>query len=97
MASGGGPRPRTVLTSKKYDKDAERVRGRGKDMARLVAVVEALRDRRALDPRHRDHALVGKWRGHRECHIQADWLLVYRLEEESVFLARTGTHSDLFG
>ncbi len=66
-------------------------------MARLVTVVEALRNRRPLDPRHRDHALMGDWRSYRECHIQPDWLLIYRLDEETVSLARTGSHSDLFG
>jgi len=97
VATGEAPPPRTVVTSKPYEKDAKRARTRGKDMARLVAIVEALRDRRPLDPRHRDHALVGDWRGYRECHIQPDWLLIYRLDEETVSLARTGSHSDLFG
>jgi mRNA interferase YafQ len=87
---------RAVITSKQYEKDAKRVRSRGKDMARLVAVVRVLRDRQPLDARHRDHALVGDWLGFRECHIQGDWLLVYRLDEEAVYLSRTGTHSDLF-
>ncbi len=66
-------------------------------MARLVAIVAALRDRAPLDPRCRDHSLVGDWRGYRECHISGDWLLIYRLDEDTVFLARSGTHSDLFG
>jgi mRNA interferase YafQ len=66
-------------------------------MARLIAVVEALRHHRPLDPRHRDHALAGDRRGYRECHIQPDWLLIYRVDAETVYLARTGSHSDLFG
>jgi mRNA interferase YafQ len=97
VATGNGPRPRIVITSKQYEKNAKRARSRGKDMARLVAVVDALRNRQPLHPRHRDHALAGDWRGYRECHIEPDWLLIYRLDEESVSLARTGTHSDLFG
>jgi mRNA interferase YafQ len=66
-------------------------------MARLVARVEALRNHETLDPRHRDHALAGDWRGYRECHSQPDWLLIYRLDRETVYLARTGSHSSLFG
>jgi mRNA interferase YafQ len=97
VATGEGPPPRTVVTSKQYEKDAKRVRKQGKDMARLVAVVDALRNRRPLDSRHRDHALAGDWRDYRECHIQPDWLLIYRLDERAVALARTGSHSDLFG
>ena len=48
---------------------------------------------------NRDHALTGDWIGHRECHILPDWLLVYRVEDDVLVLtlARTGTHSDLFG
>lgn len=47
----------------------------------------------------KDHALTGTWIGHRECHIQPDWLLIYRLENDLLVLtlARSGTHSDLFG
>ena len=48
---------------------------------------------------NKDHALTGNWIGHRECHIQPDWLLIYRLENDLLVLtlARSGTHSDLFG
>lgn len=49
--------------------------------------------------KNKDHALSGNWAGHRECHILPDWLLVYRIENVVLVLtlARTGTHSDLFG
>ncbi|MBW8383597.1 MAG: type II toxin-antitoxin system YafQ family toxin [Youngiibacter sp.] len=51
------------------------------------------------DEENKDHALSGGWAGFRECHIQPDWLLVYRVYEEVLILTltRTGTHSDLFG
>jgi mRNA interferase YafQ len=76
VTTGEGPPSRTVVTSKAYERDAKRVRRRGRDMARLVAIVESLRNRRPLDPRHRDHVLEGDWRGYRECPIQPDWLLI---------------------
>ena len=46
----------------------------------------------------RDHNLTGKWQGYRECHIQPDWLLVYRISDDDLVLVltRTGSHSDLF-
>ena len=52
-----------------------------------------------LPDKNRDHDLSGDWAGHRECHILPDWLLVYRIEDDVLVLtlARTGTHSDLFG
>jgi mRNA interferase YafQ len=67
-------------------------------MARLVAVVDALRHRRPLAVRHRDHALAGEWLGWRDCHIEPDWLLIYRVDGDAgaVVLGRTGTHADLF-
>jgi mRNA interferase YafQ len=97
VATGKTPPGRVVVTSKQYAKDAKRVRSRGNDMARLVAIVDSLLNREPLEPPHRDHPLVGDWRGYRECHIQPDWLLIYRLDDESIYLAPTGTHSDLFG
>ena len=59
----------------------------------LLAMGEPLPDK------NRDHDLSGDWAGHRECHILPDWLLVYRIEDDVLVLtlARTGTHSDLFG
>ena len=52
-----------------------------------------------LPEKNKDHALTGNWVGHRECHILPDWLLIYRIEDEVLVLtlARTGSHSDLFG
>jgi mRNA interferase YafQ len=88
---------RRVVRSRSFERDAKRLHKRGKDMGRLLAVIEALRLGTQLEPRHRDHSLVGDWRGYRECHVEPNWLLIYRLDDDAVYLARTGTHSDLFG
>ena len=45
----------------------------------------------------KDHPLKGKWTGYRDCHIEPDWVLIYKIDEELLFLTNTGTHSDLFG
>ena len=60
--------------------------------------IQLLKNSEPLDPKHKDHPLSGNWIGHRECHIQPDWLLIYRYEEDVLVLTltRTGTHSDLF-
>ena len=65
----------------------------------LETVIETLAMGSTLPPENRDHDLTGNWRGHRECHIQPDWLLIYRIEGDVLVLtrSRTGTHSDLFG
>lgn len=62
----------------------------------LTAVVLALANDQALEPRHRDHALTGDWQDHRDCHIKPDLLLIYRLPDEArLQLVRLGSHSEL--
>ena len=67
-----------------------------KDLEKLKEVVLVLLSDRPLESRYRDHALIGPWQGSRDCHIEPDWLLIYRLESDSLFLERTGSHSELF-
>jgi mRNA interferase YafQ len=86
-----------VVTTRAFDRDAKRIRKRGLDLARLRAVVDALRLGRPLEARHRDHALIGEWKGFRDCHVAPDWLLIYTLDDEAVTLVRTGSHADIFG
>jgi len=95
MATDGGPTPRALVTTKSFERNLKRLRKRGKDIDRLWDVVEALRLGRPLQPRHRDHALTGKWQGFRDCHVEPDWVLIYQLDVEAVYLTRTGTHADL--
>ncbi len=66
-------------------------------MAKLKAVILLLLGDQPLEPRHRDHPLKGDWVGYRDLHIEPDWLLLYRVTETELMLARMGTHSDLFG
>ena len=60
-------------------------------------MIEALVVQEPLDDQYRDHALIGNWKRFRECHIQPDWLLNYRIEGEELQLVRTGSHTELFG
>ena len=71
---------------------------RGKDLAKLKYVVNDLANQRPLDEKYRDHELTGNYRNFRECHVEPDWLLIYRIEKGELTLAlvRTGTYSDLF-
>jgi mRNA interferase YafQ len=72
---------------------------RGKDSQKLKDVVELLAKGEVLAESYKDHSLVGNWIGHRELHIEPDWLLIYKIEESVLILelVDTGTHSDLFG
>lgn len=71
---------------------------RGLDISLLERIVEKLKDRLPLEEKHKDHALTGKYKGYRECHIQPDWLLIYLIEDDilTLTLVDTGTHADLF-
>lgn len=91
------PGPLRLLTGRRYDKDVGLAQRRKMDMDRLIAVIESLRNRQPLAARHRDHALTGDWIGFRECHVAPDWLLIYHVEGDRLFLDRLGSHADLFG
>lgn len=89
----------TVKTTTQFKKDYKLAIKRGLNIALLEDVVAALAMGKSLPEKNKDHALTGNWVGYRECHIQPDWLLVYYIEDDVLVLtlARTGTHSDLFG
>ena len=72
---------------------------RGKDLSKLERTLEALMREEALPDAMRDHSLGGTYHGHRECHIEPDWLLIYRVDEEGLVLIATsmGNHSELLG
>ena len=80
-----------------FKHDRRRCKKRGYDMSLLEAAVDTLRIPAALPPQNRDHSLTGNWAGYKECHLAPDWLLVYKVLGNELRLARTGTHSDLFG
>ncbi len=87
-----------IVPSNRFKKDLKLAKRRGYNLILLEQVVDKLANLEPLPPNNRDHELTGDYAGFRECHIQPDWLLVYRVEEEELilFLSRTGTHSDLF-
>lgn len=88
-----------IVLSNRFKKDLKLAQKRGYDLDLLDEVVEQLASGKTLDVKYCDHDLSGDYAGFRECHIQLDWLLVYRVEKQMLilFLSRTGTHSDLFG
>lgn len=79
-----------------FKKDIRRMRQRGKDLEKVKSAIELLLAGKPLPSRYRDHPLGGDWIGHRDCHIEPDWLLIYRILDGEIRLERTGTHSDLF-
>jgi mRNA interferase YafQ len=89
--------PLKIRQATRFRRDVKRLRRQGVNLANLQAIVVTLAAEEPLDEKYRDHALVGNWRGFRECHIQPDWLLIYRVAGEELQLARTGSHAELFG
>ena len=89
----------TVKITTQFKKDYKLAMKRGLKIALLEDVVTALAMGESLPEKSKDHALTGNWAGYRECHIQPDWLLIYRIEDDVLVLTltHTGTHSDLFG
>ena len=88
---------REPVRSTAFRKDVKRAQKRGKDTGKLRAIILLLVADSPLDERYRDHPLKGDWLGYRDLHIEPDWVLIYRTTETELLLARTGTHSDLFG
>ncbi|MCM1135685.1 MAG: type II toxin-antitoxin system YafQ family toxin [Clostridium sp.] len=87
-----------IVPSNQFKKDLKLAKKRGCKIEHLRDVVNALAAGQRLGERYRDHSLAGDYSGFRECHVEPDWLLIYRINQDALelFLFRTGTHSDLF-
>jgi mRNA interferase YafQ len=79
-----------------FKRDYRLAMRRGKRVECLDDVMRLLIREEPLDAGYRDHALAGEWLGRRECHIEPDWLLIYKQDGNHIVFERTGTHSDLF-
>ena len=88
---------RSITRDTQFKGDVKRMLRRGKDMDKLKEVIDRLVCAQELPARTRDHQLKGTLKDCRECHIEGDWILIYRIEGSELCLIRTGSHSDLFG
>ena len=87
-----------LITTKRFDKDLKKTSRRGKDLSKIRAIMLTLATGQPLPEKNQDHILVGNYAQRRECHIEPDWLLIYKIDEDhnEIIFERTGTHSDLF-
>ena len=87
-----------IVQTGKFKKDLKAVIKRGYNIALLEVVVDIVASGQELPVKYKDHALIGNYKGCRECHITPDWLLIYEIDGDELilYLTRTGTHSDLF-
>ncbi len=87
----------SLNASAAYKKDLKLCKKRGYNLALLNAVVNTLLIPASLPLKNKDHFLSGNLAGKKECHILSDWLLIYQINGNELYLVRTGTHADLFG
>jgi mRNA interferase YafQ len=84
------------IYEKRFAKEVQKAQKRGKDMQKLKNIMEMLLGEKVLPIKNRNHKLKGNFVDCWECHIESDWLLIYKLTATEVIFARTGTHADLF-
>ncbi|OGN63609.1 MAG: damage-inducible protein [Chlamydiae bacterium RIFCSPHIGHO2_12_FULL_49_9] len=86
----------TPIRTTQFKRDAKLAEKRGKNLSKLKSVMTKLAKEEVLDLKFKDHKLGGNYKNHRECHVEPDWLLIYRVDDKEIVYVRTGTHSDLF-
>ena len=84
-----------VKITSAFKKDLKRVRRSGKNLDILNTALSQIQAQ-CLDSKWNDHPLVGNWVPHRELHLSSDWLLIYRVEGDTLILSRLGSHRELF-
>ena len=88
-----------LVYTKKFEKDIKNLKKQNKDLTELFDVIDVIAKGETLDKKYKDHKLLGDFKNYRECHIENDFLLVYKIEKDKLILIlyRTGTHSEIFG
>ncbi len=86
------------VTTNKFDRDLRRVSRRGKELSKIQEIMNMLANGEILPQRNKDHPLIGNFAERRECHIEPDWILIYKIDEgnNKIIFERTGSHSDVF-
>ena len=85
-------------SSKQFNKDVKKQKKRGKDLGKIKIIMSLLVDEKKLPEKCVDHKLAGDYTGYRDCHIEPDWIVIYKINksESEIVFVRTGSHSDLF-
>ncbi len=85
----------TLKRSSQFKRDVKLQIKRGKDIEKLKNILNILASIGEVPTQYNDHPMLGNWGNHRSLHIEPDWILIYKLDEEGISLIRTGTHSDI--
>jgi len=87
---------RNLISGAQFRRVMKLAQRRGKDMSKLRGLILLLAEGGPLASHYNDQPLAREWKHYRECHLEADWLLIYKVKGDELYLVRTGTHSDLF-
>ncbi len=84
--------------TRQFSRDEEKARRQKKDFSLLIEVMKMLIEEKQLPQKYCDHPLKGHWMGCRDCHVQNDWVLIYRVrkKEQLIIFERLGSHAELF-
>ena len=87
-----------IFYTNQFKKDFKKAKKQGKNLEKLKEVLVLLQEQQILTQKYKDHVLTGNYIGTRECHIEPDWLLIYKIDGDKLILtlARIGSHSELF-
>ena len=80
----------TIYFISQFKRDYKKIKKRNKDLKKLKIIIEK------LEPKYRDHQLIGEFKSYRNCHIEPDWLIIYKKTSDIIIFERTGSHSELF-
>jgi len=85
-----------AVYTKQFARDVKRAQKRGKNLEKFKIIAKTLLKDDVLDDLHREHKLIGNYSDRKECHIESDWLLIYKISGSQNIFERMGSHSDLF-
>jgi len=86
----------TIRRTKRFKRDIKRVLRGGKEIEKILGIINILSKGQTLPPECKDHPLMGEYKGKCDCHIEPDWILIYSSRNNELVLYRTGSHSELF-
>jgi len=86
----------TIVYTTQFKRDYKRIKKQNKELYKLKVLIEKLVTGKKLEVKYKDHQLSGDFKGYRDCHIEPDWLLIYKKTTDDLILERMGSHSELF-
>ena len=86
----------TIYYTSQFKRDYKKIKKQNKDLKKLKIIIKKLASGEKLEPKYRDHKLIGEFKSYRDCHIEPDWLIIYKKTSDIIIFERTGSHSELF-